>query len=115
MSVDPFPPGPQPTTNAASVFFERRELDQILRLYERMVAAGEWRDYAIASDKDQAAVCVFRRASEAPLYRIEKRPALTRRQGQWAVLAPGNVVLRRGHELDQVLKVFDTRKFRVVD
>ena len=97
------------------MFFDRRELNQILRLYGRMVAQGEWRDYAIDSDKDQAAFCVFRRATEAPLYRIEKRPALARRQGAWAVLAPGNVVLRRGHDLEQVLKVFDSRKFQVVE
>jgi hypothetical protein len=114
MSADQHPPSVS-TPRSATVFFERRELEQILRLYGRMVAAGEWRDYAIDSDEDQAAVCVFRRTSEAPLYRIEKRPALARRQGQWAVIAPGNVVLRRGHELDQVLKVFDTRRFRVVE
>jgi hypothetical protein len=114
MSVDPFLPPPQgPRTS--TVFFERRELDQILRLYGRMVAAGEWRDYALDSDADQVAFCVYRRASEAPLYRIEKRPALARKQGAWAVIAPGNVILRRGHELDQVLKVFDTRRFRVVE
>lgn len=115
MSIDPFPPSSQPGPRNAPVFFERRELEQVLRLYGRMVAQGDWRDYGIDSDKDQAAFCVFRRTSEAPLYRIEKRPALARKQGQWAVIAPGNVVLRRGHELDQVLKVFDTRKFRVVE
>jgi len=116
MSVDPFvPPAPGPGPQGGPVFFERRELNQILNVYGRMVAQGEWRDYAIDSDKDQAAFCVFRRASEAPLYRIEKRPALARRQGQWAVIAPGNVVLRRGHELEQVLKLFDGRKFRVVE
>ncbi len=114
MSVDPFPPA-QPGPLAGPIFFERRELDQILRLYGRMVAAGEWRDYAIDTGKEHAAFCVFRRTSEAPLYRIEKRPALARKQGQWAVMAPGNVVLRRGHELDAVLKVFDSRKFRVVE
>lgn len=114
MSVDQLLP-PSSAPRPGPVFFERRELDQILRLYGRMVAAGEWRDYAIDSDKDQAAFCVFRRTSEAPLYRIEKRPALARRQGAWAVIAPGNVVLRRGHELDQVLRVFEARKFRVVD
>lgn len=116
MSVDPFPPSASAAApRGGPVFFERRELSQILRLYGRMVAQGEWRDYAIDSDKDQAAFCVFRRTAEAPLYRIEKRPAMARRQGQWAVIAPGNVVLRRGHELDQVLKVFDSRKFRVVE
>jgi hypothetical protein len=114
MSADQLPPSASAPRNAP-VFFERRELDQILRLYGRMVAAGEWRDYALDSDKDQVAFCVFRRTSEAPLYRIEKRPALARRQGQWAVIAPGQVVLRRGHELEQVLRVFDTRRFQVVE
>jgi len=114
MSVDQLP-SPPPGPRGGPVFFDRRELNQILRLYGRMVAQGEWRDYAIDSDKDQAAFCVFRRATEAPLYRIEKRPALARRQGAWAVLAPGNVVLRRGHDLEQVLKVFDSRKFQVVE
>ena len=102
-----------PTT--PSVFFERRELDQILRLYGRMVAAGEWKDYALETDKDHVLFCVFRRATEAPLYRIEKRPDLARKQGAWAVMAPGGLVLRRGHDLDGVLKVFDAKKFRVVE
>ena len=97
------------------VFFDRRELDAILHVYGRMVAAGEWRDYALDGLKDAAVFSVFRRASEAPLYRIEKRPALARKQGAYAVLAPGNVVLKRGHELAQVLKVFDTRRLRVVE
>jgi len=87
----------------------------LLRLYGRQVAAGEWRDYAIDSLREAAVFSVFRRASEAPLYRIEKRPALARRQGAWAVIAAGGMVLRRGHELDQVLKVFDTGRLRVID
>ncbi|HEX8570345.1 MAG TPA: DUF2794 domain-containing protein [Caulobacteraceae bacterium] len=111
-----FDPTPAPGAPAASqVFFDRHELDAILRVYGRMVAAGEWRDYGIDGLKDAAVFSVFRRASEAPLYRIEKRPALARKQGAYAVIAPGNVVLKRGHELDQVLKVFDTRRFRVVE
>jgi hypothetical protein len=96
------------------VFFERRELDILLRFYGRRVAAGEWRDYAIDGLRDAAVFSVFRRASEAPLYRIEKRPALAARQGAWTVYAAGRV-LRRGHELDQVLKVFDTGRLRVID
>ena len=97
------------------VFFERRELDRLLRLYGQMVAAGEWRDYAIDSLPDSAAFCVYRRSSEAPLYRIEKRPALARRQGAWAVIGQGEHILRRGHELEQVLRFFDRGRFRVVD
>jgi hypothetical protein len=97
------------------VFFERRELDRILRLYGRMVAQGEWRDYAIDGLAEAAVFSVFRRASEAPLYRVEKRPALARRQGQWSVINQSGHILKRGHELEQVLKVFDKGRFKVVD
>jgi len=107
-------PAPQPPASAV-VFFERRELERLLGLYGRMVAAGEWRDYAIDGLADAAVFSVFRRTSEQPLYRIEKRPALARRQGAWAVFGQGGVVLRRGHELEQVLKMFEARRFRVVD
>lgn len=100
---------------AARTFFERRELDQLLRLYGRMVAAGEWRDYAIDGLPEAAVFSVFRRASEAPLYRIEKRPALARRQGAWAVIGQGGLILKRGQELDQVLRVFDKGRLKLVD
>ena len=113
MSFDPTPAHGAPA--ASQVFFDRRELDAILNVYGRMVAAGEWRDYALDGLKDAAVFSIFRRASEAPLYRIEKRPALARRQGAYAVLAPGNVVLKRGHELEQVLRVFEKGKFSVVE
>ena len=101
--------------HAGPVFFDRRELDQILRVYGRMVAAGEWRDYAIVGHKDVAEFAVFRRSGDAPVYRIEKRPALRLKQGQWAVVGEGGVILRRGRELPQVLRVFDSRKFTVIE
>lgn len=97
------------------VFFDRRELDPILRVYGRMVAQGEWRDYAIVGLKDFAEFAVFRRSGDAPAYRIEKRPALQTRQGQWAVIGEGGQILRRGRDLAQVLRVFDGRRFQVVD
>ena len=99
----------------ATVFFERRELVRLLSLYGRMVSAGEWRDYAIDGLSESAVFSVYKRSSEAPLYRIEKRPALARRQGAWAVLGQGGMVLRRGHELEQVLRFFDKGRFKVVD
>lgn len=80
-----------------------------------MVAAGEWRDYGIGVLADACVFSVFRRTSEAPLYRIEKRPALARRQGAWAVIGQGGMILRRGHELEQVLRFFDKGRFKVVD
>ncbi len=87
------------------VTFERRELDRILRLYGRMVAAGEWRDYAIDFLKDRAVFSVFRRSSEMPIYRIEKNPRLARRQGAYSVISATGLIMRRGHELDRVLRV----------
>jgi len=96
------------------VAFQRRELDQILRLYGRMVAANEWRDYAIDHLSDRAVFSVFRRTSETPLYRITKNPALARKQGMWSVVSATGLILKRGHELAGVLSVFD-KKLRLVE
>src|ERR1700677_3528780 len=104
-----------PTANRGVTLFERPELDRLLRLYGRMVAAGHWRDYAIDGLADAAVFSVYHRASEAPLYRIEKRPALARRQGAWAVIGQAGLILRRGHELEQVLRFFDRGRFAVVE
>jgi hypothetical protein len=100
----PSAPGNQ---NSLRVTFDRRELDRILRLYGRMVAAGEWRDYAIDFLKDRAVFSVFRRSAEVPLYRIEKNPKLARRQGAYSVISATGLIMRRGHELDRVLRVLD--------
>ncbi|WP_269931884.1 DUF2794 domain-containing protein [Aminobacter sp. HY435] len=91
------------------VAFERRELDLILRLYSRMVAANEWRDYAIDHLSDRAVFSVFRRTSETPLFQIVKDPRLARKQGAFSVIAAGGLILKRGHELARVLGVFDKR------
>ena len=95
------------------VTFNRFELNRILNLYGRMVADGEWRDYAIDFLKDCAVFSVFRRASEVPIYRIEKDPRLARKQGAYSVISASGLILRRGHELDRVLLVID-RKLAVV-
>ena len=97
------------------VAFDRHEMSQILNVYGREVAAGEWRDYAIDLMRDMAVFSVFRRASEAPLFRIEKIPALARKQGAFQVRAMDGRVLRRGHELANVLKVFARGRMSVVD
>ncbi len=97
------------------VFFDRLELNRLMNLYGRMVAMGEWRDYAIDGLSDVAVFSIFRRASEAPLYRVEKRPALARKQGQWAVINQSGHILKRGHELEQVLKVLDRLRLKAVE
>ena len=101
--------GFHPAAPVNQVTFSRHELDRILNLYGRKVAAGEWRDYAIDFLKDRAVFSVFRRASEMPLYRIEKNPKLARRQGAYSVISATGLIMRRGHELDRVLRVFDKK------
>src|ERR1700687_4401765 len=98
---------------AYRVTFNRRELDRILGLYGRKVASGEWRDYAIDFLKDRAVFSVFRRSSEVPIYRIEKNPRLARRQGAYSVISATGLIVRRGPELDRVLRALD-RSFSVI-
>ncbi len=97
------------------VAFHRSELNAILTLYGRMVAAGEWRDYGISHLRDVAVFSVFRRTAENPLYRIEKRPKLRLRQGQYAVIGMDGQVLKRGHDLRTVLRVLERKLIRAVE
>ncbi len=94
--------------------FDRRELSLIMSLYGRYVAEGEWRDYAIDFSPEAATFAIHRRASEQPLYRITKNPALAQKQGQYAVIAPGGLILKRGQDLEQVLRVL-VKKPKLVD
>ncbi len=104
------PRGPDAQTS-----FDRRELGVILSLYGRMVAAGEWRDYAISCLRHHAVFSVFRRTAEHPLYRIEKHPALRNRQGMYAVIAMDGQILKRGQDLAQVLRVLERKLLRVIE
>jgi hypothetical protein len=96
-----------PASQKHEVSFNRAELELILKLYGHKVIASEWRDYAIDHLKDRAVFSVFRRASEVPLYTIEKTPANSRKQGAYSVIAAGGHVLKRGHQLASVLKVLE--------
>ena len=101
--------------NSELVAFHRTELSPILTVYGRMVAAGEWRDYGISCLREVAIFSIFRRTAENPLYRVEKRPSLRARQGQYAVIGAEGQVLRRGNDLAQVLRVFERALIRVVE
>ena len=103
-----------PARQAAVVAFDRRELGHILAIYGRKVATGEWRDYAIDMGRETATFSVFRRASEYPLYRIEKTPRLARKQGAYSVVTPTGLILKRGPDLLRVLAVLEKR-MQVVD
>lgn len=109
--VTPFPlPG-----KGAQVGFERAELNRILDLYGRMVAAGHWRDYAMDLGRDAAVFAAFRRSAERPEFRIEKRPALRNRQGMWALIGEVGQVVKRGHELGPVLAPVERRLMKLVE
>jgi hypothetical protein len=102
--------GEAPVANlapGARVTFNRRELDRLFGLYGRKVAAGEWRDYAIDFLKDRAVFSVFRRACEGPIYRIEKCARQARRQGGYSVISATGLIVRRGPDLDPVLRAID--------
>ena len=105
---------PFPGASSPQIGFERSELKRIIDLYGRMVAAGMWKDYAVEFGSDHAAFWAFRRTAERPEYRIEKRPALRNRQGMWALIGEGGMVLRRGHELGPVLAPIERRLLKVV-
>ncbi len=106
---------PFPDRRAVQVCFERVELNRILDLYGRMVAAGHWRDYAIEMGRDAAIFSAFRRSAERPEIRIEKRPALRQRQGMWALIGEAGAVLKRGHELGPVLAPVERRLLKLVE
>ncbi|WP_112321068.1 DUF2794 domain-containing protein [Oceanibium sediminis] len=96
------------------ITFHRSELAQIMPVYGRMVALGEWRDYGMSFLKDVAIFAIFRRAAEHPIYRIEKRPALANRQGQYAVIGMDGQVLKRGSDLRVVMRVLEKKLIRAV-
>lgn len=112
MTPTPFPGRPD---SNATVAFNRAELGLILALYGRAVAAGVWRDYGMSFLKDVAVFSIFRRTAEHPLYRIEKRPRLRQKQGQYAVIGMDGQILKRGQDLRTVLGVLDRKLIRAVD
>ena len=118
MSIQPPSPFSNPNRGGSipvQVAFDRRELSVIMSLYGRMVAAGEWRDYGISCLQEIAIFSIFRRTAENPLYRVEKRPKLRNRQGQYAIVGIDGQILKRGHDLKTVLRVLERKLIRVVD
>ena len=99
----------------ARIMWTRPELSILLNIYGRQVAAGHWRDYAMSDGKEAATFSMFRRASEVALYKVEKIPALRRKQGQYVLSGMEGRVLRRGHDLEAVLRFFERKNMRLID
>ena len=108
-------PFPLPERLSEVVCFDRREFGVIFSVYGKMVSAGEWRDYALATLREMAVFSIFRRTAEMPLYRVEKRPSLRSKQGMYAVVGMDGRILRRGHDLMQVLRVLEAKSVRVIE
>ena len=98
----------------SSLFFDRPEFEQILNIYGKMVASGFWKDYAISATKDDVTFAVFKRASERPLFRITKTPALAHKQCAFAIHSAQGQIVKRGHELCQVLKYFEKKLIKLI-
>jgi hypothetical protein len=93
-----------------SVFFTRPELNQLLSLYSRQVARGEWRDYAIDHREGVAVFSVFRHTQESALYSVVKTAPGTSRHGDFVLLA-GRQRLTTGKSLAELLAAL-LRKLR---
>ena len=104
----------RPFNKLRNVAFDRHELNKILQVYGKKVSEGEWRDYAIDHLEDRAVFSIFRRTSEMPMYRVEKIPALARKQGAYRIVAATGLILKRGHELAGVLRFLDRPKLSLV-
>lgn len=111
-NVTPFPPK---MASAGQTGFDRAELSRIMDLYGRMVSAGHWKDYAIDMNRDAAIFSAFRRATERPEFRIEKRPSLRNRQGMWALIGEAGAVLRRGQDLAAILAPVERKLVRLIE
>ena len=86
----------------------------ILSAYGRGVAQGDWRDYAMDALSDRALFSIYRRSNETPLYQIEKKPDLARKQGEWSILSGHGMILKRGRELEPLLRFFERSRFALV-
>ena len=107
-------PFPGPRDRRALTAFDRVELRRIFDLYGRMVTAGHWRDYAMHFDIDVASFAAFRRSADRPEIWIHKCPELHSKQGAFSLVSEHGAVLKRGHDLSQVLAPLERRLMRLV-
>lgn len=113
-TIIPFHVAHKNRTTFPSIFFERAEFDEILNVYGKMVASGHWKDYAISASKGVAIFAAFHKASERPVFRITKTPALKHKQGSFAILSSQGQILKRGQDLRQTLRYFDKKLIKIV-
>ncbi|MBB4212489.1 uncharacterized protein DUF2794 [Rhodothalassium salexigens DSM 2132] len=113
--ITPFPKPDKPARRGGQVAFRREELMRLMTVYGRFVSEGLWRDYALHMGAEEAEFAVYRRASEVPVYRIVKCPALARKQGAWRIQGMDGRVLKRGRALEPLLRYFDAKLLKLVE
>jgi len=113
-TIIPFHVAHKNSATSPYIFFERTEFEDILYVYGKMVASGYWKDYAISASKGVATFAAFQRASERPVFRITKTPALKHKQGSFSILSSQGQILKRGQDLRQTLRYFDKKLIKIV-
>ena len=93
-----------------SAFFDRQELRQLLDVYSRRVATGEWKDYAIDHQGPVATFSIFRNTFDTPLFAIAKR---TNGGKCDYIVFNGYEKLKQAATIQEVLKIFN-RPMRLV-
>jgi hypothetical protein len=88
-----------------TTYFNRAELDQLLGVYSRQVARGEWRDYAIDHRDGIAVFSVFRHTHETPLYAVVKYAGGRHGGDEYAVFS-GRQKLHASRSLGDALHYF---------
>ena len=99
---------------APKVAFDKKELGQILRIYGRMVALGEWRDYGIAMLRDFSVFSIYRHASEYPIYRVKKTVRNANKPEIFSVITMDGIILKQGPDLQSVLRSLEVKLIRTV-
>ena len=81
------------------VSFDKNELGKIFNIYGKMVALGEWRDYAVSVLNDFSIFSIYRHSSEYPIYKVKKTPKKSNKKELFSVIAMDGKVLKSGNDL----------------
>ena len=84
--------------------FNKKELAIILKLYGKMVARGEWRDYGISMDKEVSVFSIYRHSAEYPIYRVKKTLKKSNNKNIFSVITMDGTILNSSSDLLSVLK-----------
>jgi len=95
------------------LFFNKKELGEILNIYGAMVSKGEWKDYAIFINQNVVGFDIYRKATEKPLFQIIKN--LKSKVGQKYLLKDqSGKIIKYSSELKNIITVLNKRNLRLI-